>query len=201
LHTVALPAESDQHQLVSDQFVSGQFPQPGDVARWGLARSTSPRARARVAHMHRHTGELLNSYRTAVPVKGPEPTLPVATGPTGRAGRYRLVAWDHHAHQGPLAEDLAQLRAWLTVVGIPHSVCASGPGGGRHIWTALVDDGADIGLAGQMARPLAARLPTLDITPSVNPARGAVRPPSRQAASLRRPVGARHNGGDGVVPG
>ncbi|GAA1100728.1 hypothetical protein GCM10009648_44890 [Tsukamurella spumae] len=105
--------------------------------------------------------------------------------------RFRLLGFDFDAKLKPgekqsalsdsqlrarAHEDAQTLAAILTDLGIEHVVCASGPGGGRHLWVALrervpsqlVEDVAVAG--GRLLR-------SLDIAPLTNVATGALRPP------------------------
>ena len=47
--------------------------------------------------------------------------------------------FDLDAKRGPAATDVARLRELLTRAGLPHVVCVSGPGDGRHVWAALAE--------------------------------------------------------------
>ena len=143
---------------------------------WAAVRAVSPRPRVRVADVDPATGRIRNLYPDTAAVTRAEPQRPYAVYLADRAGRFRLLAFDLDASRGPVAEDLAQLRGWLHTTGIPHLVARSGPGGGRHVWMAVAG-GAGAGQVASLARALAARLPTLDPAPLLNPATGCVRPP------------------------
>jgi hypothetical protein len=85
-----------------------------------------------------------------------------------------------------VAADCGCLCALLVEQGIGHVVCVSGPSGGRHVWMALAA-GVDPALVASLARKLGRLLPSLDISPLLNPATGCLRPP-----------GAPHRSGTGV---
>ena len=95
------------------------------------------------------------------------------------AGCYRLLGLDlDTSRAGPAAvlADLADLVGLLEQADVAHVVCASGPGGGRHVWAAL-PGGAPAAQVARLARALRRRLPTLDTAPLCNPAAGCLRPP------------------------
>jgi hypothetical protein len=144
---------------------------------WALARALSPHPRVRVADVDEH-GAITNSYRSSTPASGPPPTpgLPYALHLADDRGRYRLLGFDLDVHKGPVAADLDRLRTLLKRAGLPHVVCASGPGGGRHVWVALAEPVGAVVVAG-IARGLAGLLPSLDTAPLLNPRSGALRPP------------------------
>ena len=102
--------------------------------------------------------------------------MPYALHLADQKARFRLLGFDLDSKAGPVAADLARLRTLLTRSGLPHVVCASGPGGGRHVWVALAEPVGAVVVAG-IARGLAALLPSLDISPLTNPRTGALRPP------------------------
>lgn len=144
---------------------------------WYLLQALSPHPRVRVANVD-DDGTITNLYRSTVPKSGPSPApgRPYALHLADDAGRYRLLGFDLDAQKGPVAADLDRLRALLTRAELPHVVCASGPGGGRHVWVALAQPVTAAVVAG-VARGLAAMLPSLDIAPLLNPRTGALRPP------------------------
>ena len=144
---------------------------------WALAQALSPHPRVRVATVD-DDGAVTNLYRSTVPRTGPSPApgRPYALHLADEAGRYRLLGFDLDAGKGPVAADVDRLRALLTRAGLAHVVCASGPGGGRHVWVALAQPVTAAVVAG-IARGLAALLPSLDTAPLRNPRTGALRPP------------------------
>ena len=153
-------------------------PAPTDAgAAWALAQALSPHPRVRVATVD-DDGAVTNLYRSTVPKTGPSPELgrPYALHLADEAGRYRLLGFDLDVGKGPVAADVDRLRALLTRAGLAHVVCASGPGGGRHVWVALAQPVTAAVVAG-IARGLTAMLPSLDTAPLRNPRTGALRPP------------------------
>ena len=144
---------------------------------WSLAQSLSPHPKVRVANVD-DDGGITNLYRSTVPKSGPPPAAgrPYALHLADEAGRYRLLGFDLDAQKGPVAADLDRLRALLTRAGLPHVVCVSGPGGGRHVWVALAQP-VSAGVVAGIARGLAKMLPSLDTAPLLNPRTGALRPP------------------------
>ncbi len=160
------------------------------AAGWALAAALSPRPVVRLADLD-PAGRAVNGYRGAEsPLSGPAPQRPYALYLADRAGGYRLLGFDLDASRGPVGEDLAELRALLTRAGLGrHLVCASGPGGGRHVWVALATP-APAPLVAAVARGLACRLPTLDVAPLTNPATGCLRPPGapHRAGGRSQPV-------------
>lgn len=172
---------------------------PGDA--WSLACALSPHPRVRIADVD-DAGAIANSYRGTVPAGGPAPAagLPWAIHLADDRGRYRLLGFDLDAKRGPAATDVERLRELLTRAGLPHVVCVSGPGGGRHVWAALAEPVTATVVAG-IARGLSDLLPSLDPIPLLNPRTGALRPPlaphrhggrseviAGQLADLIRPV-------------
>ena len=168
---------------------------------WSLARTLSPHPRVRIADVD-DAGAIANSYRTTLPAAGPAPAdgRPWAIHLADDRGRYQLLGFDLDAKRGPAATDVQRLRELLTRAGLPHVVCASGPGGGRHVWAALAEPVTAALVAG-IARGLAGLLPSLDPIPLLNPRTGALRPPlaphrhggrseviAGQLADLTRPV-------------
>lgn len=147
-----------------------------ELSGWAAVACVSPRPRVRVADVDPATGRPRNVYPTTAAVTKVEPSLPYAVYLADRAGRFRLLAFDLDAARGPVGEDQAQLTAWLGAAGIPYLLARSGPGGGHHVWVAIAG-GAGAGQVAAVARALAARLPTLDAAPLLNPATGCVRPP------------------------
>jgi hypothetical protein len=157
--------------------------EPG--AAWTLARRLSPRARVRVADVDA-AGRVLNRYPGQAPLSGPAPTRPYAVYLADSRRRYRLLGFDLDADHGPVAADVDELRRLLRRAGMgAHVVCASGPGGGRHVWVGLAlpvpAEKVDV-----LARALAARLPSLDISPLTNPVTGCLRPPGAPHRTGRR---------------
>lgn len=161
----------------------------------------SPHPRIRIADVD-DSGAIANSYRLTLPAAGPAPAggRPWAIHLADDRGRYRLLGFDLDAKRGPAATDVARLRELLTRAALPHVVCASGPGGGRHVWAALAEP-VTAGVVAGIARGLSDLLPSLDPIPLLNASTGALRPPlaphrhggrseviAGQLADLIRPV-------------
>ena len=151
-------------------------PELDSAAAWSLAAALSPRPRVRVADLD-DAGRALNRYSAEAPLAGPAPRGPYALYLTDTRQGYRLLGFDLDPAYGPVSEDLAELRDLLCRAGLDRQVvCASGPGGGRHVWVALAD-GSPARLVEAVARALSGRLPSLDLAPLTNPATGCLRPP------------------------
>ncbi|MCD5348431.1 helix-turn-helix domain-containing protein [Agromyces sp. S2-1-8] len=138
---------------------------------WELTRHLSPRGSVRV------DAEGSNDYWLTHCVDEDAPTTPWAMNLAGADGRYRYVCFDLDAKNGNAAYDASRLSYWLDELNVPHLVCISGPTGGRHVWIAVDDAGADAELVATIAHLAAQLLPSLDVNPLVNPATGCVRPP------------------------
>lgn len=152
------------------------MPELDPAAAWSFAAAVSPRPKVRVADLD-DSGRPLNCYSRELRLTSPIPDRPYALYLTDAAGDYRLLGFDLDPGHGPVTEDLAALQDLLDRAGLSrHVVCASGPGGGRHVWIALTRP-APADLVGAAAHALAARLPSLDTTPLANPATGCLRPP------------------------
>ena len=146
---------------------------------WALTERISPRRSVRVADVDPATGRPVNVYSSTRPTRGPRPDVPWAVPLADTAGCYRLLGLDLDTRRaGPAAvlADLADVVALLDELDVAHVVCASGPGGGRHVWAAL-PGGAPAAQVARLARALRRRLPTLDTAPLCNPAAGCLRPP------------------------
>ncbi|MBK8462885.1 MAG: hypothetical protein IPL36_07620 [Nigerium sp.] len=149
----------------------------GDLDAWALTGLISPRAVVRVAAVDAE-GRPLNSYPGLRPLRGPRPVTPWAVPLADAEGRFLLLCADLDAKGSPqdAEADARRMSALLDEVGLPHVVCESGPTGGRHVWLALREP-VDAVLVGALAHLLKAWLPTLDVSPLVNPTSGCVRPP------------------------
>ncbi|WP_420115443.1 hypothetical protein [Micromonospora sp.] len=149
------------------------------VAAWAFACALSPHPRIRLADVvDGHVG-FVNSYGATTPASPGSPPAagrPYAIHLTDPAGRFRLLGFDFDAKRGPVTADVARLQELLTRAGLPHVVCASGPGGGRHVWVALADP-VGPATARRIALGLSRMLPSYDPTPLTNPRTGALRPP------------------------
>ena len=146
---------------------------------WALTRSISPRASVRVAVVDAY-GQVANEYVSHRRVTEAEPDRPWAVYLAGPDRRFRLLCFDLDAKTAGTAaaadRDAQVLTALMGDVGLPAVVCRSGPGGGRHVWTALAEsvDAETVATLARLARHLC---PTLDLAPLSNAATGCVRPP------------------------
>ena len=144
-----------------------------------LTAAMSPRPFVRVADVLAD-GSIANSYSCTSPLDGIDPAVPWAVLLADTAGCFRLLAFDFDAKPpqavGAAAAHEQECSELLTRHDIPHVVCASGPGGGRHVWIALAEH-APAETVRELASLAAAAWPSLDVTPLMNPATGCVRPP------------------------
>ncbi|WP_242493912.1 GntR family transcriptional regulator [Sanguibacter massiliensis] len=146
---------------------------------WHLTAALSPRRTVRVAAVDAY-GEVVNTYSAVRRTDGPEPTSPWAIYLAGDDHRFRYLCFDLDA-KGPagntrVAEDTRALTELLEHVGLDVVVCESGPGGGRHVWTALAET-VDADVVATLARLARHICPTLDLSCLTNAATGCVRPP------------------------
>jgi len=150
---------------------------PEFVDAWVLTSRISPRRVVRAAAVGAD-GHPVNSYPLLHPVTGRVPVTPWAVHLADREGRLHLLCADLDATTSAqdADRDATLLSGLLAELGMPHVVCASGPTGGRHVWLGMREP-VDAELVGVLARLLKAWLPTLDVSPLVNPASGCVRPP------------------------
>jgi hypothetical protein len=118
-----------------------------------------------------------NDYALTYRVGDDAPEHPWAMYLATPDGRYRYLAFDLDTKKGNAPYDAGRLSHWLDELNIPHLVCVSGPKGGRHLWIAIDDPGADPGLVATIAHLASQLLRSLDVNPLVNPATGCVRPP------------------------
>ncbi|MDZ7931901.1 MAG: hypothetical protein U5N21_18330 [Rhodococcus sp. (in: high G+C Gram-positive bacteria)] len=121
-------------------------------------------------------------YVSAGPLTVRRPALPAAV-PLFSRGRAAVVALDfdtkHHGHASVVA-DTQRLLAWLAECG-GRAVVDESTSGGRHVLIPLAPGKT---VTADEVRPLlrllAARLPTLDITPMTNDATGCITVPGSQ---------------------
>lgn len=146
----------------------------GDGA-WDFTRAISPRSTVRVAAVDAY-GEALNVYTGVRRIAHSAPFAPWAVYLAGPDQRYRLLGFDFDVKAGDAGGDAARFSAFLTDVGIEHIVCASGPTGGRHIWTSLVEP-LSAGVVQDIAYLVRELCPSLDVNPLTNPSTGCLRPP------------------------
>jgi hypothetical protein len=154
-------------------------PQPCPTGAWSLTRALSPRPSVRVS-VTDATGAILNQYGSHRRTSSAAPANPWAVYLAGTDHRYRLLAFDLDAKNPATAafaaRDAETIAGLLRETGLSALICASGPSGGRHVWTAVTDsvDADTVATLARLARHLC---PTLDLAPLTNPATGCVRPP------------------------
>ncbi len=146
----------------------------GDVA-WDFTRAISPRTTVRVAAVDAY-GEALNAYTGVRRIAHTAPSAPWAVYLAGPDQQYRLLGFDFDVKAGDAEGDADRFSAFLTDVGIEHIVCVSGPTGGRHIWTSLVEP-LPAHIVADIAHLVRDLCPSLDVTPLTNPSTGCLRPP------------------------
>ena len=115
---------------------------------------------------------------TRVRVDAGLPGRPAAVAVFAGDATTRCVVLDldaHHHTSADVAADCALLEELAARHGLPSLVDES-PNGGRHVYLPLQQPLAAAD-AGELARALARRFTTLDITPLLNPRTGAIRPP------------------------
>ncbi|MEU5761295.1 hypothetical protein [Nocardia sp. NPDC047648] len=107
------------------------------------------------------------------------PDQPAAV-PIYRDGRTRLLALDFDSTRDSTAavdRDVERCLGWIREAG-GRAITDHSTSGGRHILIPLpLGDTLDLAQAESLVRALAARLPSLDITPMLNPATGCITPP------------------------
>lgn len=146
---------------------------------WLLTQTISPRPTVRVASIDAY-GEVQNLYSSTQRVGPTPPETPWAINLTGPDRAFRLLCFDHDAKTegaaAAAARDAEVTAGLLAGAGLEPVVCASGPGGGRHVWAALAEP-VDAETVAGLARLMRHLCPTLDLAPLTNPATGCVRPP------------------------
>ena len=142
---------------------------------WALTARVSPRHEVRVAAVD-DSGRPINSYTSFAPLYGPCPALPWAIWLTDEHRMFQLLAFDLDAGRGDAVRDCARLTGWLRSIHLEHTVAVSGPSGGRHVWLSLAEP-APPQLVAHLAHLAKRLLPSLDVSPLLNPATGCVRPP------------------------
>ncbi|GAB4097689.1 hypothetical protein GCM10028787_31640 [Brachybacterium horti] len=146
---------------------------------WLLTQTISPRPTVRVASVDAY-GETLNQYSSTQRVGPTPPETPWAINLTGPDRRFRFLCFDHDAKTegaaAAAARDAEVTAGLLSRAGLEPVVCASGPGGGRHVWAALAEP-VDAETVAMLARLTKHLCPTLDLSPLTNAAAGCVRPP------------------------
>ncbi|NQX29823.1 hypothetical protein HQQ81_20950 [Microbacteriaceae bacterium VKM Ac-2854] len=125
-------------------------------------------------------GRQLNAYTGRRRIDAAEPDRPWAVYLADGEGRFRLLCFDLDAKSAGAAaaaeRDAAAIADLLAGAGLDAVVCASGPTGGRHVWTALAES-VDADTIATLARLTRDLCPSLDLSPLSNPVTGCVRPP------------------------
>jgi hypothetical protein len=126
------------------------------------------------------TGAVVNTYTGTCRTSATDaPDVPWAVYlADSRDGRYRLIVFDLDAKGDPglVVRDTTTITGLLTRASVPHVVCASGPGGGQHVWVAL-SEGVEAHTVATLGRLVRRMCPSLDLAPLSNPVTGCVRPP------------------------
>lgn len=163
---------------VSDMSHDTGYPAPGpdrraDLSGWALLERVSPRDHVRLAAVAAD-GEILNEYASIARTDSAEiPSVPWAMHLTDAiVGRQHFVVFDLDSARGDAVADAAIVVGWLQELRIEHTVCASGPTGGRHVWLSMLDP-IPPAQAKALALTAALLLPTLDRSSTT----GCVRPP------------------------
>lgn len=138
-----------------------------------MLERVSPRDHVRLAAVAAD-GEILNEYASLVRTDSAAiPTVPWAMYLTDAiTGRQHFVVFDLDSARGDAVADAAVVVGWLQELGIEHTVCASGPSGGRHVWLSMLDP-IPQSQAKALALTAALLLQTLDRSSTT----GCVRPP------------------------
>ncbi|TCJ75336.1 UNVERIFIED_ORG: hypothetical protein EDC92_11932 [Dietzia maris] len=134
--------------------------------------SWSPRPNCRVDIDGTH------EYREA-PLPTTAPSDPWAIYLTDEDTNVRLLGFDFDDHHGDsaarVAADVTAFVSQLRTRSLAPLVCASGSGGGRHVWLRCAP--VEHELVSRMADDLRALYPSLDISPLKNPTHGVLRAP------------------------
>ena len=148
--------------------------QPAAVWK-ALAREVAAPGRTRMRLWSPDT----DKFSHTAPLRATLPTRPAAVHLyTNR--RTQLLPMDFDTQRGGPAAvdaDLAQAINWVTQCG-GVTVTDRSTSGGRHLLVPLaIGTSASVEEITRLMRLLAARLPTLDITPNLNPTQGCITPP------------------------
>jgi len=137
-----------------------------------LCRQWSPRPHVRVDRDGDH------AVYIDVPAERRRPDRPHALYLADERQRFHLLGFDFDAHHDGLFPqvDAAAFQALLTAANISHLACASGPGGGVHVWVRLSTPAAAAAVR-RLAKTLDAAFPSFDPTPLLNPSTGCLRAP------------------------
>jgi hypothetical protein len=161
-------------------------------AAWSLTRTLVRTTRRRTVRAAARDagGEFVNEYPIAHQLHHGAPDGPWAMYLAEPEGGFRYLCFDLDAKGGNPVRDTQRLTRWLDELAIAHLVCVSGPSGGRHVWIALTA-AADPDQVSTLARRAKLLLPSLDLSPLSNPARGCVRPPGapHRAGGISEPLG------------
>lgn len=178
-----LPPEYGGRSTVGNYGEPGVSPHPRTTPQqpdpWLLTQTISPRPTVRVATVDAY-GEVLNQYASTQHVGPTLPETPWAMYLTDAGRSFRFLCFDHDAKTpgaaAAAARDAEVTAGLLARAGLEPVVCASGPGGGRHVWAALAES-VDAETVATLARLTKHLCPTLDLSPLTNAAAGCVRPP------------------------
>lgn len=177
---------SPAHRGLTGSITGGDAERPEQV--WArLAPLLCAPGRSAMRLYDAQTGKFSSAGRLTATLPSRPAALPLYT----RAGRTVLVALDFDARrggQGAVEADLATAVEWITRCG--GVVITDRSPGGRHLWCPLaIGTSASAAEIGHLMRLLAARLPTLDITPNLNTASGCLSVPgtrTKDGAGYRR---------------
>ncbi len=148
--------------------------QPAAVWK-ALAREVAAPGRTRMRVWSPET----DKFSHTAPLRASLPTRPAAVH-LYTNGRTQLLPMDFDTKRGGQAAvdaDVAQAINWVTQCG-GVTVTDRSTSGGRHLLVPLaIGTSASVEEITLLMRLLAARLPTLDITPNLNPTQGCITPP------------------------
>lgn len=149
---------------------------------WDFSRQLSPRRYVRV----REWDGKRFAYKDRRYLSASAPSTAWAVHLTDQDEQFAFLAFDfdakpptpkeHSQYAARADADTSRLVQLLTAHGIGHTVCASGPGAGRHVWVALADR-LPLDTVKHLARSLKQLCESLDTAPISNARRGLVRPP------------------------
>jgi hypothetical protein len=142
---------------------------------WALTARISPREDVRVAAVD-DTGHPINTYNAFARTDSSKPDRPWAVFLADDHQMFGLLAFDLDTSKGDVLRDCERLTRCLQQLRISYTVAQSGPAGGRHVWLSLAQS-AHPAMIAQLAQLARAALPSLDVSPLLNPATGCVRPP------------------------
>ncbi|WP_157254837.1 hypothetical protein [Nonomuraea typhae] len=119
------------------------------------------------------------------------PDGPYAWFLTNSRQEFEFLGFDFDAGRfgrAAVQRDVAELRERLDAADLRYVECASGPGGGAHVWVPVEPTAAAV--VRQLAYAAGRLLPTLDKSPLTNPATGCLRPPGapHRAGGISTPM-------------